>query len=329
MASLIPRGPSKPPTVSVIVLCYNQARFVHEALASVLAQEVPLELTIVDDASTDDSQDLIRKWARDYRGSLQLILHETNQGICRSSNDGLATGSAPYVAFLDADDYWLPGKLGRQVQLMEALPPTVGVLYGDTLLCNEEGATLPGAFIGTQTRPLSRPRPSGWVFRNLLISNFIPGPSTLIRRSCFDDVGGFDEDLVYEDYEFWLRVSRRYQFTYDDAVLAVYRVVRGSTIRRLSGAINRDTIRIYRRYLHIAAERRLVAQQISHRSWRLYITGDDDGLRYLLMSIRYHPTLRATLIFPIALLGLRGRRLRRFRSLAKRAVISARTRIQR
>lgn len=313
------------PIVSVVVLCYNQRRFLETSLPSVLSQKgVAIELTVVDDASTDGSQELITRWTEQNRVEANLLFHETNCGISRSLNDGILAGRAPFVGLLAADDYWLPGKLARQVALMRKLQEDVGALYGDAFLCDEAGVALRGRFIGTQTRELSRPRPSGWLFRSLLVSNFIPGPSTLIRRQCFTEIGGFDETLVYEDYEFWLRLSRRFQIVFDDTLGCVYRVVPHSAVRRLSGQVDRDTIRVYRRYLDDAVEGTIVTEQISVRAWRVYIIGEDDGLRYLLMSLRYRFTFPAMLMLGPALLGLRGRPLKLLRRSVKHIVTTLR-----
>lgn len=97
------------------------------------------------------------------------------------------------------------------------------------LVTSAAAITIAGArgSLGRNVYAPAVPRPSGWIFHQLLEGNFVPAPSTLIRRCCFKDLGGFDESLVYEDFEFWLRLSLRYQFQYDRMIQNVYRVRRG------------------------------------------------------------------------------------------------------
>src|SRR4051794_38555205 len=140
-------SPSKP-LVSEIVLCYNQARFVVEALESVRGQTyAPTELIIIDDCSTDDSVATIEDWIRKTGVNCTFIRHSQNLGLCKSLNDALAVTRGKYISLVAADDLWLPDKIAQQVEQMEAGPERVGVLYSDAFQIEEDGKPLPEMFI--------------------------------------------------------------------------------------------------------------------------------------------------------------------------------------
>jgi glycosyltransferase involved in cell wall biosynthesis len=232
------------PVVTAALICYNHARFVEAALESIEAQAYSnLHLVIVDDCSTDGSANIIRHWLREHWPSAVLVSHETNHGVCRSCNDALAHSKGKYIRFLSADDLWLPGSLSRQVEFMEELPEEVGVLYSDAYKIDESGESLPGLFIEAQR---SLPGiPEGSLFDTLIEGNFIPAMTALIRRGCFERVGGYDETLAFEDWDMWLRLSHRYGFRYLPEPTAKYRVVTTSMMHTRTAEMRASGNRIY------------------------------------------------------------------------------------
>jgi hypothetical protein len=127
------------------------------------------------------------------------------------------------IAFCDADNRWLPGKLGKQVPLLlEA--SDVGVVYGDVTLIDGQDNPLP---------PLKTRRFEGWVTGKLLIDNFVTFNTTLTPRRVIDEMGGFDERLrMAIDYNLWLKISLRYRFCYIDEPLVAYRIWGGQMSHR-------------------------------------------------------------------------------------------------
>ena len=215
------------PLVSTIVLCYNQARFVVETLESVKAQTYKAtQLIIVDDCSADDSVALIDRWLQCNAIQCTFIRHHENEGICKSLNEALAVAKGKYIASVASDDVWLPDKLQRQVEILESQPASVGVLYSDAFQMNEHGHSLPSMFIEAHRRLPDMPQ--GRILDALLAGNFIPAMTTLIRRSCYDQVGRYDESLPWEDWDMWLRIAREYSFAYSPTPSAKYRIHVGS-----------------------------------------------------------------------------------------------------
>jgi len=202
--------------VTVVALCHNHAPFLREALDSVLAQTYPhLEVWLVDDASTDGSPAILRAYAAAHP-AWRLLLLPGNVGNCRAFNQAFRQSQGEFVVDFATDDVLLPDRLARQVAQFGALDASYGMVYSNAELIDEQGRSLglhyfPGA-------PASRRPASGWVFADVLARYFISTPTMLVRRACLAALGGYDEALAYEDFDFWVRASRDWQFGYLDAV---------------------------------------------------------------------------------------------------------------
>ncbi len=209
---------SESESVSVIALCHNHAPFLREALDSILAQTYPhLEVWLVDDASTDGSPAILREYAARHPAWHLLLLPE-NVGNCRAFNLALGQSKGTFVIDFATDDVLLPERISRQVAAFQAAEPAVGMVYSNAELIGEDGHLLglhhrPDGHGGLQPRPAS-----GWVFAEVLRRYFISTPTMLMRRACLAQLGGYDETLAYEDFDFWVRASRDWQFLYLDAV---------------------------------------------------------------------------------------------------------------
>lgn len=207
------------PRVSVIVPTYNRERFVLEAIRSALAQTFPdLEVIVLDDGSTDSTAERIRE-ITDARIRYFRQENTGKPGVVR--NRAIAQARGEYVAFLDSDDAWLPGRLARQLAEAEA-HPEAGLIYSFTREMDRAGR--PGAVFGPNFDG------SGSQFERLLFLNFIPTSTVLVPRRVLEDVGTFDESPEFrtnQDYELWLRIAARYPIRLVPEVLAFYRVHEG------------------------------------------------------------------------------------------------------
>lgn len=210
------------PLVSVVAINYNFEKYVWEALESVRLQTYDnIELIIIDDHSTDNSVTLIQKWLATYHAPSKLIVNEKNLGVCATLNKAFAQATGKYIAAIATDDLWLPEKTKTQVQLLEAAAPDVCAVYSDAWLIREDGSPRDKRFM--EIRNVTG-FPQGSIFEPLLTDNFIPAMSVLLKMECYRAVGGFDEQLVYEDYDMWLRLSRSYQFLFSDYMSVKYRI---------------------------------------------------------------------------------------------------------
>lgn len=218
-----PPGSPEPPTISVVVPCFNGVAHVGAALRSVLDQGWPaLEVIVVDDGSTDGSAAWIR---REFPGV--TVIEQFNQGVAAARNRGIAAARGEWVAFLDADDVWLPGKLTAQMAIASATPET-RMTYTAWAVWTSDAAGPETGFLhnlhqraGIETLWIG---PSGWIYPQLLLDCEVWTSTVLMQRSLLEEIGGFDTQLrIGEDYDLWLRASRRTQIIRVPRPLALYR----------------------------------------------------------------------------------------------------------
>ena len=233
---------TNPPLVSVVVAAYNMGQYLESAVRSILAQSHSrVEVHIVNDGSTDTTATVADALAADPRVHVH---HQQNQGQARAKNRGIGESRGDYVGFLDADDTWLTDKLERQLPLFAA-NKAVGVVYSDYECMDAEGKPVPKGF--TQKH---RGRVSG----ALLIDNFVPFPSALVRRECFEKFGMFDEEIgMGIDYDLWLRLSAHYAFEFVDAPTVRYRIWGGQMSKNYRKRYE-CAIRIMQRFLDAHAD---------------------------------------------------------------------------
>jgi len=213
---------SASPLVSVVAINYNFEKYVLEALESVRQQHYDnIELIIIDDHSTDNSVALIKYWMSTYTGPCRLIVNEKNLGVCATLNKAFTGATGKYIAAIATDDIWLPDKTTIQVQLLESAGQDVCAVYSDAYLIREDGSLRDKRFMEIRN---VKGFPQGEIFEALLTDNFIPAMSVLLKMECFKAVGKFDEQLVYEDYDMWLRLARKYKFLFSDYMSVKYRI---------------------------------------------------------------------------------------------------------
>jgi len=190
--------------VSVVIPCYNYARYLPESVGSALAQQgVDVDVVIVDDASTDDSVEVAERFvANDCR--VRLVRHERNQGHVETSNEALSLATGEYVVKLDADDLLTPGSLARSTSLMRRYPEVV-FSYGYPQSFRGE----PPANTPTQVRSWTVWSGQEWLSRVLRRGhNVIMQPEVLMRRDALVASGGYRPQLRWaEDYNLWLRFA--------------------------------------------------------------------------------------------------------------------------
>ena len=216
--SLIHPQAAELPTVTIVALCHNHTSFLREALDSILNQTYsPLDVWLVDDSSTDGSVDFLREYVA-QNPAWHLLLLSENVGNCRAFNLAFHQSKGEFIIDVATDDVLLPERIARQVAVFQAAAPTVGMVFSNAELIGEKGQLL-GLHHRLDNHGRPQPRPaSGWVFAEVLRRYFISTPTMMMRRVCLEQLGGYDEALAYEDFDFWVRASREWQFTYLDEV---------------------------------------------------------------------------------------------------------------
>lgn len=203
------------PLVSVVIPCYNQARFLAAAVESVLNQTYRhVEIVVVDDGSSDDTAAV----AQSFGGPVKYVYRD-NGGLSAARNTGMEHVTGKYVNFLDADDTLLPDKIAPQVELLEA-DPKLALVYCWYHWTDEAGVRY----------DVMRKTPHrGHVYHELRKGNWMPVHTVLVRRSCLEEAGPFDTTLrSCEDWDVWLRIALRHPMDLVDEPLVEYRNVPGS-----------------------------------------------------------------------------------------------------
>jgi glycosyltransferase involved in cell wall biosynthesis len=219
---------SKSPEVSVILPTYNRAWILKEAIDSVLAQDFKdFELIVVDDGSTDDTGQILDSYDQDL-----MVLHQSNRGVSAARNRGIDAAAGRLIAFLDSDDLWLPRKLTTQVNFFNSNPAAVINQTEEIWIRN-----------GVRVNPKTRHHKfSGMIFEKSLALCLVSPSAVMMKRSLFEEVGLFDEDLpACEDYDLWLRISWRYPV---DLIETPLIIKRGGHADQLSKAPGLDKFRI-------------------------------------------------------------------------------------
>ncbi len=200
--------------ISVVIPTYNYGRFIAEAIESVLQQTYPrIEIIVVDDGSTDNTEKVLSSFGDRIR-----YIRQANQGVGAARNTGVKESSGELIAFLDADDYWHPQKLEKQVEKLVS-DPEIGLVHCGLLKVDASGNPLEENCAGKE----------GWVADDLLLFEPViagPGSCTLVRKEIFLEVGGYDLDMSMhpsEDWELSYRIARKCKFGFVREPLVFYR----------------------------------------------------------------------------------------------------------
>lgn len=252
------------PLVSVVVPARNAARYLDQAVESALAQTYrPLEVIVVDDGSTDETPALAARY-----GSALQYLRQDHAGVSVARNRGVSAARAEYVAFLDADDEWMPRKLEVQMERLTREPEAVASFSGALRVDSRTGAE-------TYVSPGSGED----MVAELLLHSTIVGPPSVavVRRDAFAQTGGFDPRIAQgEDWDLWLRLAELGPFDLVDEPLARYRI-HGANASRDVWRMERDNLRVLGKFFASADHR----ARYGHLRRRAY------GNHYLLFSGSY------------------------------------------
>ena len=280
------------PSVSIILPTYNRAHLLPRAILSILNQtHQDFELIIIDDASTDATTEVVAAFD-DPR--IRYIRHQSNQGAAAARNTGIKASRGAYIAFQDSDDEWLPHKLERQLHALTQSPSEVGVVYSSFwLVRGNERITLPSRIRKwVSLLPSKIRRLEGDIHQALSRGNFITTQVALVRRTCFEAVGLFDERLSrFQDWELWLRIAKHYHFQYIDEPLVLAYATPGSLSSDRAACIEALDI-ILQKHHHEAAEenKELFAHYLNAMGDILFQNGDRErGQSHLFRSVKTSP----------------------------------------
>lgn len=288
------------PLTTVIVLCYNQERFLTTCLDSVRAQTYPnLQLIIIDDCSQDKSVEVINGWITRNEFECTFIIHQENQGICKTINHAMTYVTGKYVAIIASDDLWLPNFIEKYVHILENGKTELCLVYGQTFVIDENGNDL-----NKIIRYLETPY-EGYIYNNLIERNFIAANSVVIKKECLDNVGPYDENLSYEDYDMWLRLAHKYQVGFCPQILSKYRLVSTSMTKtkykekRISRAL------IYIKQLNINQScKAIIEDKLTNDGELLYKIDHPSKNKYLWLAFKKFKQKKFLFLLIISFLGI-------------------------
>ncbi len=210
-------------SVSVVIPTYNDSKHLSRAIDSVLKQTLDVnEIIVIDDASADNPEAVLERYDDDR---LQFKRHDTNQGGSAARNTGIKIATGEYIAFLDADDEWLPPKLERQLKILESRADDWVAVHCDReydfSFISKAGYVLSRAIGATKRDP---PKEGGEeLVKEILLMNLSTGASTLVvKRDIVEKIGGFDPEFPrHQDWEFLIRVLQEGKLAHADEPLVI------------------------------------------------------------------------------------------------------------
>jgi glycosyltransferase involved in cell wall biosynthesis len=217
------------PLVTIVAVCYNQEKYVCDTLNSVLNQTYPnIQFIIADDGSSDQSKQLISQWMAQYCPDAIFLNHPVNQGVTKNLNSALPYIKGDFYQFIGCEDNMLPRKIETQVNLFLA-EPSADIVYSDMCLMDENGVLHEQTHYEQNYEEVPM---NGDVYEELIKRCFITTPTALMRTKVLLALGGDNETMEINDYDFWLKASRKFQFLYHDDITMHYRVVPTSLSNR-------------------------------------------------------------------------------------------------
>lgn len=221
------------PLVSVICTVYNHQEFVKKTLLSVFSQTYPrIELIVIDNCSQDDSVKVIEE-AIAGKSDVVFIRNRENIGLCKAFNQGFTLSSGEYIIDLSGDDILLPQRVEKQVGYFDKLSAEYAVVFTNASVVDADGNFIRYHYPVDSDGKAKKKPPDGNVYQEVLRGYFICTPTMMVRRAVLAELNGYDEQLSYEDFDFWVRSSVKYSYAYLDEVLTCKRELGNSLSRKV------------------------------------------------------------------------------------------------
>jgi glycosyltransferase involved in cell wall biosynthesis len=266
----------KPGIVSVVVPCYNGAKYIDDAIWSVRKQIYKdVEIVAVNDGSTDNTQALLEKHASE--DSRVRVISQSNRGLAGARNTGIREAKGEYLCFLDADDVLLPEKLDKQVRFLNE-NPSVDLVYSDYFIGDPH--LDPVGLVAVRI-------PKADLIDAYACRNWFGAMSPLVRMSLINRVGGFDESLpASEDWDYWIRCAQVGTFAYMPGITAIYRRHEGEMHKDRKRMFN-SGMRVIEKHFRLSPKRYRFALASFYLANAKYRWADRDRIKaclYLLLS---------------------------------------------
>jgi glycosyltransferase involved in cell wall biosynthesis len=277
------------PLVSIIMTSYNHEKFIFIAIKSVLNQTfTDLELIIIDDASKDNSREIIKDYSK-KDGRITTVFHEDNRGIAKTLNEGIEKAGGKYIAFIGSDDVWHKDKLQKQIEILGKNEDLI--VWSEGEIIDADGN--PTGELFTQKQWASKKKKSGNIFEILLPRNFIFGSSVIFKRKNAKDIR-FNEALKYlNDHQYYVDLAKKYEYFFFPESLAQYRIHGGNATLSDERGWLRDRIIINDYFLQSYADEisdKLKGKILLNSSEVFSLFGEKTkAMQYVYQAIRLNP----------------------------------------
>ncbi len=294
--------------ISAVIPAYNSAKFIRDALTSIRQQTHPIdEIIVIDDGSTDATEAVVREAGADI-----TYIRQENQGPSAARNRGVQCSSGDWVAFLDADDQWTPGKTAQQLLILEK-HPTLHLVASDMAEIDIEDSMITPSVLAKHhlfehfQQLDGRPVPDA--LAALMQNNFIPTGTVLVKRTTLLEAGLFNETIRFgEDLELWARIALNHPIACLPAVHMLRRQhdknATGSTLPMLI-----DLVKVTKSIREIAGRRlneqglsvdKLVANALSDLGYWNFAHGDYQNARNAFKASLKERTTKRALLYRLA-----------------------------
>ncbi|MGF1556900.1 glycosyltransferase family 2 protein [Paucihalobacter sp.] len=281
---------NKKPLVTVICICYNHESYVTQALNSIIEQTFkPIEIIIVDDCSGDNSALVIKNWLKQFP-QVKFLLNTINLGVTKSFNKAKALSKGDYIIDLAADDILMENAVETLISVFNQ-HENIAIAYGNAALIDGHNNFIENYYTSDHEGK------SGDLYKSIISQTLkINSVASMIKTKVIDSLGGYDESLLYEDLDIWIRASRNYPFNYVDEIIVKKRIIASSLsnqfnkpLNKFSKRLNRSVYIILRKAYHLnrdKSENKALIKRVrnemkkSLKNYNLLL-----ALKYLLLEI--------------------------------------------
>jgi glycosyltransferase involved in cell wall biosynthesis len=302
------------PLVTIIALCCNQSKYVIECLESIRFQSYGnLQLIIIDDGSIDNSVKLIKDWIQSNEYDCLFFPQTENIGICKTLNRYLEYIKGDFFQVIACDDVLVLNKIERQVSQFSELTEEYALVYCDVYTINEESVLFGSTPFTERGWTNNELIPTGNLFVELSKLCFIPAPSVLIRTSVLDEYK-YDEQLLFEDWDMWFAISKKFKIHGYVDKLVKYRVHSNSMFQKRNNIHIDSELRICEKYLGIdkLADKNFKSR-IYNESILIYMRGGIRIKYWLWKRFLIKKSFKNLLHLSVALAGIPYKRMEKWK----------------
>ena len=296
------------PLVTIGVAVYNGAKYIVETLDSINDQTYSnIEIVIVDDGSSDDSFKFCNQWSVNSRFPIRVQKGGINLGLTKTCNVILNQANGKYLQLFDQDDIMLPEKIEHDVAVFEELNDKVALIYSKMKLIDENGKLMEQEY--NERIGFDGVHP-GDAFGHLIKNNFIPAPTVMLRTEYVKITGGYDESILFNDWDMWLKVARDFEISFTDVTNVRYRIHSQSMMagRGIQQEIERNEIKIRMIKKHLGLSKkhdRIIFEKLKELYVYSYFLEDKNAKDYLDGYLKKKFDLKIWLYHKLAIAGIK------------------------